>query len=225
MGDPADEQQSELEALEAIYCDDFEYTTKNPPRFSILLKDDCSGRAVKLVVEFPPKYPHVSPNITCMPASEILKHQAEQLTAKLQAEAAASVGEVVIFTLAQCTLEFLAEIPANGEEVEEEVDPLAKPRPTDAAAIRHGNCVTLENFMEWKKKFDKERAQIIDGRAKAKLAEMELKKDRLTGRQYFNKMAANINWELFEDDSGIFADDEELPEFDDDDEWRFPAWR
>mmetsp|Transcript_32798 Transcript_32798/g.58818 ORF Transcript_32798/g.58818 Transcript_32798/m.58818 type:complete len:227 (-) Transcript_32798:419-1099(-) len=218
MTDCKEEQQSELEALEAIYADDFKLTPDmEPARFAINVNQE-GGEGLKVIlnVEYTPEYPNEVPLIRVDPISGIAKDKSERITQVLRQTAEENLGAVMVFTLVSTTLELLENLPGAAAPVEEEDSGggLKKPKIDDSVAIKHGNLVTRELFAEWKQKFDVERAGWGAAKRAAKEKEMALKKDRLTGRQFFNKMSANIDWELFN------AEDEDLDDldFNDDDE-------
>eukprot|EP01004_Peranema_trichophorum_P008768 NODE_7518_length_769_cov_29.532508_g6907_i0.p1 GENE.NODE_7518_length_769_cov_29.532508_g6907_i0~~NODE_7518_length_769_cov_29.532508_g6907_i0.p1 ORF type:complete len:213 (+),score=64.43 NODE_7518_length_769_cov_29.532508_g6907_i0:74-712(+) len=211
MGDPSEEQQSEIEALQAIYADDFKVVDTNPTRFQLNLSNN--GCVMHLIVEYTSKYPQTKPNVSVNPISGVTKQQSDRLTKSLLKTVEENVGTVMVFTLAQTVLDFLETLNTGDEEEEETGTGLQKPVINTAAAIRHGTSVTRENFFEWKKNFDTERAKSREEFMKEREREMELKKDRLTGRQFFNKMASNIDWDLFNPDEELddmeFESDEE----------------
>eukprot|EP00996_Jenningsia_fusiforme_P002661 NODE_3484_length_969_cov_18.022826_g3198_i0.p1 GENE.NODE_3484_length_969_cov_18.022826_g3198_i0~~NODE_3484_length_969_cov_18.022826_g3198_i0.p1 ORF type:complete len:216 (+),score=46.95 NODE_3484_length_969_cov_18.022826_g3198_i0:81-728(+) len=199
-----EEQTGELEALAAIYADDFEIMQDTPPiRLRVCLTGGDDHK-VQLVVEFPRSYPEVAPVVSAVPLSNILKVTTDRLATHLASVAAENVGSVMVFTLVQEVMDFLEALEGEAEpEVDDDPGRLKKPVINDAAAIRHGNNVTRENFEEWKRRFDKERDAKALLRQKARDKEMEGRKDRLTGRQYFAKMSAGIDWELFNAEEGL----------------------
>jgi len=213
MADPAEEQAAELEALRAIYADDFEVSeTAVPTRFSIRLTHEPSEGKVLLTIGYTPQYPNEPPNITVQSLSNVGKERAEAIAKVLQKEAAEGVGEVMVFSLVSRTLECLEELPVAAPQEEDSGTGLRKPKIDDSAAIRHGTLVTRENFLEWKRKFDLERTTWGEARQAARAKDMELKKDRLTGRQFFTRLSAanaNIDWALFN------AENDDLDDFDD----------
>eukprot|EP00667_Euglena_gracilis_P021073 EG_transcript_22956 len=201
--DPAEEQATELEALEAIYGADLERTAgSNPPRFSIKLGvEQGDGPKVQLVITYTSNYPNDVPGISVQPLSGLAKEKAEIMTKLLIKEAEDNIGSVMVFSLVSKTMEFLENLPTAAAAAEEDQGTgLRKPKVDDSAAIKHGTLVTKENFLEWKQRFDVERAAWGDALRVARAKEMELKKDRLTGRQFFARVSAtnaNIDWELF----------------------------
>eukprot|EP00668_Euglena_longa_P028980 GGOE01036318.1.p1 GENE.GGOE01036318.1~~GGOE01036318.1.p1 ORF type:complete len:234 (+),score=62.40 GGOE01036318.1:30-704(+) len=213
MGDPAEEQAAELEALDAIYGDDLERTEgSSPARFSIKLGvERADGPKVALVITYTPNYPNDVPAINVQPLSGLAKDKAETMTKLLIKEAEENVGSIMVFSLVSKTMEFLENVPSASAVEEDQGPGLRKPRVDDSAAIKHGTLVTKENFLEWKQHFDVERATWGDALRAARAKEMELKKDRLSGRQFFARVSAanaNIDWELFN------AEQEDLDDLD-----------
>jgi|Transcript_34887 hypothetical protein len=214
MADPEEEQAAELEALEAIYADDFQRQEGlQPARFSIKMTNEDGDVHVQLTIEYTADYPNELPMINLQPLSNIAKDKTESITKVLRQEAEDNVGAVMVFSLVSKTQECLAEMPDTSAKADDDESGsgLRKPKVDDSAAIRHGTLVTRENFLEWHEKFEIERKSWGEAKRVARAKEAELKKDRLTGRQFFTKMAAanaSIDWDLFN------ADDEDLDDMD-----------
>lgn len=224
MTDFKEEQASEMEALQAIYGDDFKRL--GGERFQVNVSDG-NGHGVGIVVEYTSDYPSTLPLLSCMPTAGLTKQKAEIVSKRLLAMAKENLGSVMIFTLAQSAADILAEVAAGIDSgaadsaaaaAEEEFGGgLRKPKINEAAAIRHGKLCTRELFYEWKLKFDLERKALKMAQNAEREREKELKKDRLTGKQYFDKVSANIDWELFNPDEDL-PDDAEVEDADDDDD-------
>ena len=72
-----EEQEQEIEALKVIFLDEFLLTYESPFKFELTIhtdwdEDDLNFIKVKLIVEFPEKYPEVPPKAVFKNLSENL---------------------------------------------------------------------------------------------------------------------------------------------------------
>lgn len=77
-----EEQEQEIEALKVIFLDEFLLTYESPFRFELTIhtdrdEDDLNFIKVKLIVEFPEKYPEVPPKALFKNLSEMLLEPSE----------------------------------------------------------------------------------------------------------------------------------------------------
>jgi len=112
--DPEEEQQNEMEALEAIFADDFKVVSSEVPRqFELLLQPNADGTdnhvALRLIVELPPNYPEVEANVRLRNEKGLRESDMTELQSILTERNAALVGEVSIFSLSESLREYLVE--------------------------------------------------------------------------------------------------------------------
>eukprot|EP01027_Heterolobosea_sp_BB2_P011634 GEZU01016931.1.p1 GENE.GEZU01016931.1~~GEZU01016931.1.p1 ORF type:complete len:266 (+),score=76.03 GEZU01016931.1:25-798(+) len=236
-----EEQTNEIEALKAIYLDDFEEVDTKPMKFKINIYphtgegDDVNFVGATLQVTYTPKYPEELPIVNVFPLNGLTKAEADELKAFLDQVAQDNLnGMVMIFTLAseaqqwllqrndrreqeQNEMNLAAELAKKEEEKKKELAKLTRFSDVEGVEEKRlkGTPVTIEAFREWKIKFDEERL------AKQKQAEQEAektintqKKVRMTGRQLFESRAASSVLVFDEElfDDGTFEADVEVDE-------------
>ncbi|XP_028549538.1 RWD domain-containing protein 1 [Dendrobium catenatum] len=220
----AQDQEMEIEALEAILMDDFKeidpsesgVSTTNRC-FQITLspqEDDLDASnytpvQLALIFSHTEKYPDEPPLLNVKSIRGIKTDDLNMLQEKLGREAYESLGMAMIYTLATSAKEWLHE--KYGQTVLDEV--LEEPASTkDDIIIPHGEPVTTETFLAWRERFE---AELALERAKL-MPESALtapKDKRLTGRQWFEsgRAAAKGPTTVSED-----SEEEEEIDFDDD---------
>ncbi|KAJ3671192.1 hypothetical protein LUZ60_008618 [Juncus effusus] len=230
MTDHAQEQEMEIEALEAILMDEFqeidssESGLKTSNRcFQILISpqddsfDESSQVPVQLALIFAhtEKYPDEPPLLNVRSVKGIRPDDLALLKEKLDNEAKENLGMSMVYTLATSAKEWLTE-KFSGEEEEEEPE---KKETEDEVIIPHGEAVTVESFIAWRERFE---AELALERAKL-MPESALtapKEKRLTGRQWYeagrhtSKGAVAADEDSEEEEEDIDFDED----FEDDDE-------
>lgn len=227
MTDYVQEQEMEIEALQAILMDDFKeidpsesgLNTSNRC-FQITLSpqedeaDEATTIPVQLALIFShtEKYPDEPPHLNLKSLRGIQYEDLRNLKEKLEQEASENLGMAMVYTLVTSAQEWLSERfgqDANVENSEEEETE------KDDIIVPHGEPVTVETFLAWRERFE---AELALERAKL-MPESALtapKEKKLSGRQWFEsgravaKGAVPVNEESDEDD------DEDI-DFDDDD--------
>ena len=119
----SEEQEQELEALEAIYGDDFKRLALSPARFSVAVRDEesTSNDPVQLIFSLPVGYPELVP---CgVRAHQVAAHLEQgraleailalKLTDALEQSAQEALGAEAIFPLVEMAKEWLAEMRAE----------------------------------------------------------------------------------------------------------------
>ncbi|MED6162105.1 hypothetical protein PIB30_067203 [Stylosanthes scabra] len=237
MTDYTQEQEMEIEALEAILMDEFKEIHSGESGLSTssrcfqitvsaqLIYCGISLRAFELIVlqrmpfdqsqlalifSHTEKYPDEPPLLNVKSLQGINTEDLKNLKEKLKQEASENLGMAMIYTLVTSAKEWLAERFQDTEALEAEAEEAAK----DDVVIPHGEPVTLETFLAWRERFE---AELALERAKL-MPESALavpKEKKLSGRQWFESgrakgAAAAINEESEEED-------EEDIDFDDDD--------
>ncbi|MED6159481.1 hypothetical protein PIB30_042679 [Stylosanthes scabra] len=224
MTDYTQEQEMEIEALEAILMDEFKEihsgesglsTSNRCFQITVSAQDDDDGLSnnpaqLALIFSHTEKYPDEPPLLNVKSLQGINTEDLKNLKEKLKQEASENLGMAMIYTLVTSAKEWLAERFQDTEALEAEAEEAAK----DDVVIPHGEPVTLETFLAWRERFE---AELALERAKL-MPESALaapKEKKLSGRQWFESgrakgAAAAINEESEEED------DEDI-DFDDDD--------
>lgn len=202
MSDHVQEQEMEIEALQAILMDDIKEIDHNDSGlgtknrcFQITLSpqeddlDEANYTPVQLALIFShtEKYPDEPPLLNVKSIRGIKPEDLQLLKEKLAQEAADNLGMAMIYTLVTSTQEWLSEKFGQEDVVEdsEEAD-TAK----EDIIIPHGDAVTVETFMAWRERFE---AELALERAKL-MPESALtapKEKKLTGRQWFESGRAS----------------------------------
>ncbi|XP_057976924.1 uncharacterized protein LOC131164029 isoform X4 [Malania oleifera] len=224
MTDYVQEQEMEIEALEAILMDDFKEihsgesglnTSNRCFQVTLSPQDDEADESVTtpvqlaLIFSHTEKYPDEPPLLNVKSLRGIPAGDLKILKEKLEQEASENLGMAMVYTLVTSVKEWLCErfcqddSATNAEEDDTEKDDVIVP---------HGEPVTVDTFLAWRERFE---AELALERAKL-MPESALaapKEKRLSGRQWFEsgkvKGAAPIT-------EGSDEEDVEDIEFDDD---------
>ncbi|WOL03026.1 RWD domain-containing protein 1 [Canna indica] len=231
MADYAQEQEMEIEALQAILMDEIEeidvsesgLSTQNRC-FRILLTpqdndfDESTSTPVKMALIFShtENYPDQPPLLNLMSVRGIRPEDLTNLKEKLLQEASENLGMAMVYTLVTSAKEWLSEKYGNEDAVEDSEDTDAA---KDEVIVPHGEPVTLESFIAWRERFE---AELALERAKLmpESALTATKEKKLTGRQWFEsgrhamKGAATVAEESEEEEDIEFDDDFEDDEDD-----------
>eukprot|EP01119_Soliformovum_irregulare_P006876 TRINITY_DN19296_c0_g1_i1.p1 TRINITY_DN19296_c0_g1~~TRINITY_DN19296_c0_g1_i1.p1 ORF type:complete len:221 (-),score=58.03 TRINITY_DN19296_c0_g1_i1:122-784(-) len=218
-----DDQSMEVEALKAIYGEDFHELESNAYKnFEIHLvpfpgEEEKNFVGITLEMKFPPDYPSVLPTFTLKDPVEIDEEQISWLESKLAQVAEESLGTQMTFNLASTLKEWLDDNNFSKRELEKQKR--LKQEEEREARRRLGTALTRDNFHTWAERFYGRREE-----EERKLNADKLK--RLTGRQLFEAKpemmtsdasfteedegeSVAVDWSLFKDDL-----EEELPEDD-----------
>ncbi|XP_058068160.1 uncharacterized protein LOC131217277 isoform X1 [Magnolia sinica] len=226
MSDYAQEQEMEIEALQAILMDDIKEIdssdsglSTNNQCFQITLspQDDDLDESIYTPVELAlifshtEKYPDEPPLLNVKSLRGIKPEDLKILKEKLQREASENLGMAMVYTLVTSAKEWLCEKFGQDAQVEEsEENDTAK----DDIIIPHGEPVTVETFLAWRERFE---AELALERAKL-MPESALtvsKEKKLSGRQWFESGRAVAKGAV-QVTEGSEGEDEEDIEFDDD---------
>ncbi|ODN03770.1 RWD domain-containing protein 1 [Orchesella cincta] len=192
--DYAEEQQSELEALEAIYPSEYTILSDDPVSFTIITRtaefeDTGDGYTALLKFTFTPKYPEEIPEIEVVPSEEddqtnLEPEECEDLVRVLAEQAEENTGMAMVFTLVSAALEWLNERwDASIQEKEAAEEKKRMQEEEEEHKRFEGTRVTIQTFIEWKTKFDAEMA--ILRRKDFDIKEKETTNKKLTGRELF----------------------------------------
>ncbi|KAF7724887.1 RWD domain-containing protein 1 [Apophysomyces ossiformis] len=188
MTDYAEEQQNELEALESIYPDEF--TALGDKEFTITISPEEQNEDVPLTlslhVKFTPCYPDELPEYDFeVTQGTLTDAQQERIMNALKTAGDESLGMAMIFTMASFMKDELNEIVMDSQRSQREAEEEKRRKEEEAEMAKfRGTKVTIERFMEWKKKFDKEMAAKED---QEKIQRAKELKNKLTGRQLFEQ--------------------------------------
>lgn len=229
MTDYLQEQEMEIEALEAILMDEFKEIhsgesglSTSKPCYQISISpqddedDDSASKPVQVALIFShtEKYPDEPPLLNVRNIRGFSTEDLRILKEKLEQEASENLGMAMVYTLVTSAKEWMSErFRQDGDGEGAADDESAK----DEVIVPHGEPVTVETFLAWRERFE---AELALERAKLmpESALKEPKEKRLTGRQWFEsgRAVAAARGTLTNKEES----DEELEEdidFDDDD--------
>jgi len=201
MTDYAQEQEMEIEALEAILMDDFKEihsgesglaTTNRCFEIKISPQDDEEDESstpvqLALIFSHTEKYPDEPPLLNVKSLRGIQVEDLRILKEKLQQEASEILGMAMVYTLVTSAQEWLSERFGQDASIENAEAEVAA---TSDIVIPHGEPVTIDTFMVWRERFE---AELALERAKL-MPESALtapKEKKLTGRQWFESGRAS----------------------------------
>eukprot|EP01105_Mastigella_eilhardi_P005427 TRINITY_DN17146_c0_g1_i1.p2 TRINITY_DN17146_c0_g1~~TRINITY_DN17146_c0_g1_i1.p2 ORF type:complete len:237 (-),score=80.24 TRINITY_DN17146_c0_g1_i1:99-761(-) len=215
----------EVEALQAIYGQDFTLLESGPYVFTIQIvcppaKHFAEEAQFVLQVSFTPFYPNELPLLVLRDPKNVSAEEMLQMDQVMQVEAQRNAGSAMIYCVAQRAKEWLEERRAQYEPPK-----LVEKEPE----VRHGTIVTPQSFTKWWSRFLKDHPEKMPQLPIA--ATTSSGKVPLTGRQMFERdttMVASdaqftestnapaVDWSLFsaeeeeaeeEEDTGITFDD------------------
>jgi len=195
-----EEKAMELEALMAIYMDDFQMVDEDHFIISLVpnpgSEDDIVG--VEMEVKYTAGYPQEAPILHLKSKKGVTKSQCVELEEKIKTQAADSLGTAMIFTLAQTVKDWLDE--HNREPADDIEDDIVDEKEDEATEV--GTPITVETFLAWKAAFDMEMAEL--NKNKIDLERLR----RPTGRQLFE-----IDASLILSDASILEDGDQVAVF------------
>lgn len=227
MTDYVQEQEMEIEALEAILMDDFKEihsgesglnTSNRCFQITLYPQDDeadesNSSPSVQLALIFShtERYPDEPPLLNVRSLKGIQLGDLATLKQKLEIEASENLGMAMIYTLVTSAKDWLLERFAQDGDTENAVEDEVE---KDEIIVPHGEPVTIETFLAWRERFE---AELALERAKL-MPDSALtapKEKKLTGRQWFESGRASVKGTASVGDES--EDGEEDIDFDDDD--------
>eukprot|EP00050_Salpingoeca_kvevrii_P012192 m.20889 g.20889 ORF g.20889 m.20889 type:complete len:235 (+) comp3874_c0_seq1:48-752(+) len=220
--DYAQEQADEIEALQSIFPEDIAPLTETqfvltvradePIAYPEDYEDQEATDYIKIKVSYTATYPDEAPELDVTEAAGSSDEQLEELTAKMNEAIEDSLGMPMVFSIHAAAKEWLeARNEAIAERIENERRAAAEAAAeAELAELTKGTLVTADTFEEWRLKFMEEfRAKQDPIKAK----KLEMRKNRLTGRQLFerdSKLAESGNTLIEDDevdiDESVFAD-------------------
>ncbi|KAF2735239.1 RWD-domain-containing protein [Polyplosphaeria fusca] len=186
-----DEQREEREVLEAIFPDEITDVSETEFRVSILLDvhreddDEEEPPTIILNVQLPPDYPEEAPRLDISNPPNALKYSyldvqedKARLLSSLSDTIEENMGMAMVFTLVS-TLKDGAELLISERQKAKQALAEIEAQKVEEEENRkfHGQAVTRESFLEWRKKFRKEAEE--ERERKEKEAEEEMKRKRV----------------------------------------------
>ncbi|KAG2522537.1 hypothetical protein BBO99_00005959 [Phytophthora kernoviae] len=204
MTDYKEEQSMEVEALEAIYMDDFTKLSDDPLSFQVRVVPNQDGKnnfvAMTLKVDIPATYPDVEPTLEIILNKGLSDRQHKEMKELLTQQIEENMGMAMMYTLCEAVREYLVENNREGNdgsehqemlrrmetrkkkedkvEAEKEEEAMAR---SQEKRVFHGTPVTVETFAVWKEKFEAEM------QTTPKTSVKDEASAKLTGRQLWNK--------------------------------------
>uniref|UniRef100_A0A8V0YPV2 RWD domain-containing protein 1 n=1 Tax=Gallus gallus TaxID=9031 RepID=A0A8V0YPV2_CHICK len=201
MTDYSEEQRNELEALESIYPDSFTVLSEKPTTFTITVtseageNDETLGTCLNcsywhqddvqttLKFTYREKYPDETPLYEIVSQENLEDNDVTGIINLLEQQAEENLGMVMIFTLVSAVQEKLNEIVDQIKTRREEEKKQKEREAEEEEKQRfHGTPVTIENFLNWKAKFD---AELLEIKRKKMKEEEQAGKNKLSGKQLF----------------------------------------
>lgn len=203
MTDYGQDQEMEIEALQAILMDDIREVDGNESGldaqgrcFQITLspkdedEDEPTDIPVRVALTFShtANYPDEPPLLVLKSLQGMKAEDLRLLKEKLEQEAMENLGMAMIYTLVTSAKEWLREKFGHTEDFENGDDEDAA---KDEIIVPHGEAVTMETFNAWRERFEAEQAL-----ERAKLMPdsslTAAKEKKLTGRQWFESGRALV---------------------------------
>jgi hypothetical protein len=196
-----DEQAAELEALEAIFMDDFKLVdgpdSARGARFEISLAPDAPPDVrLRMIFEHPSGYPEESVVVTAHALSGVSAPMRKALQEFCGDIARQNVGIPSVFTICEEVRSWIQDNLGEEEDVSSDSDADASQFETqDASAVAKvevvaskaiGTPVTVESFMAWREAFLEEM-----NRAKGTDEKLDVNQ-KVTGRELFEQSKAIV---------------------------------
>lgn len=127
-----EDQENEMEALEAIFEKDFSVKSKSPPSYQVLLEpcpgegDEVNHVRVMLKVTYPKNYPQSLPQMTIEAITGLNDKKIATMLGIANKAAKENAGEVCIFTVTEAVKEWLADNNEKEKTAHEEMLDRAK---------------------------------------------------------------------------------------------------
>lgn len=194
-----DEQLEELEAIQAIYPDDYKLLIEDPViKFTLKVRSDDEDASdhITMEIKFPDTYPEVIPEIMLSSATGVPRSLLNELTDTLNNTANDNIGMIMVFQIYSDCKDWLENyIQTNSESKQKAIEAQKKIDEANAKK-RHGTMVTKDNFLVWRERFEVEMLE-KERREAAELAAQLAKKggkgakdtkyNKLTGKEIFER--------------------------------------
>ncbi|KAG0729526.1 RWD domain-containing protein 1 [Chionoecetes opilio] len=144
---------------------------------------EVSPAAITLRFEYTPTYPDEPPLMEVLPEENMEEEELEHLKEQLMEQCAENLGMVMVFTLVSHALEWLSTHKEGLARTAKEEKELEKKELEEAERKKfEGTRVTVETFLAWKAKFDKELFALRSEKERD-----DEKNKKFTGRELFQK--------------------------------------
>lgn len=145
-------QDDEIEALSAIYGDDWVTIDSESRNYCIKIKDENSENVILMEILFPPYYPKTSPPQYTLSAPWLRREEKISLEDALADIYCANIGESVIFLWVERIREYLQE--KSGVRQENPVSPSSSHDDTDEISNEEDDCAEY-SFTKIQEELDK----------------------------------------------------------------------
>lgn len=227
--DYEEEQNTELEALESIYCGELDILGSDPHRFCIKIKseeydiDKEEGLACSIKFTLTPKYPEELPEVEILETDNFQENYESELQDALSESANENLGMAMIFSLVSTAQEWLNNKWDDIKKSKElEKEKRLKEVEEEERKRFEGTRVTVESFFNWKKAFDEELGINIKQKE-------DKDNKKLTGKELFlqdktlidsdlkfledNGDSVKVDESLFQDLDDLDLDDEDFSDY------------
>ncbi|KAK0549817.1 Protein gir2 [Tilletia horrida] len=211
----------ELEVLQSIYMDDeLQILPENvlqiriePDRDALTAEEREGAPTLAFHITYTPEYPDELPAMEIETTEGELEEESiqELLTSVKEMGQADCLGMAMVFTLASHLREELTSYLRRRVQKAEEERTRARDAEIEEEQQKFkGTAVTVERFMEWRKKFDAERAAAKAAEDEAQMKGLSAKekedfrrmRNKLSGRQIFSKASSVEAEQEDEDEEG-----------------------
>ncbi|KAL8118705.1 uncharacterized protein LOC141723915 isoform X1 [Apium graveolens] len=170
MTDYLQEQEMEIEALEAILMDEFKEihssesglnTSNRCYQITLSPEDDEFDNSITtpvqlgLIFSHTERYPDEPPLLNVISLKGIQTSDLKSLRDRLEQEASENLGMAMVYTLFSTAKEWLAERFAQDDN---DAVAEAEERAKDEIIVPHGEPVTVDTFLAWRERFEAELA-------------------------------------------------------------------
>ncbi|KAL7420615.1 hypothetical protein Q5752_004566 [Cryptotrichosporon argae] len=210
--------EEEFEVLESIFPDELEKTSETQVRIRIEPDEQSSSHPLTLVlvVDYPPAYPEVIPDLALEEIDEELgelhEGEVDVILAQLRETAEESLGMAMTFTIATAAREALAAVVRTRLVREQEADDArARQYEEEEARKTRGTPLTTERYLAWRAAFraeikrrrEKEEEDRVRALPPKEREDYRKRRDRPSGKQLFetSKVLANSDEALYDDDA------------------------
>ncbi|CAI5732606.1 unnamed protein product [Hyaloperonospora brassicae] len=191
----------EVEALEAIYMDDFTKLSEVPLVYQVHVVPNQDGEnnfvALLLKAEIPETYPDAMPKLEVVVEKGLADRQVKEVKDLLDQQVNENMGMAMMYTLSEAVREYLVDNNREGNDgsehqemlrrmeqkkkTEEKVEANKLEQATADEELNqrevHGTPVTVETFAAWKEKFT------VEMQSTKKVSLKDEATAKLTGRQ------------------------------------------
>uniref|UniRef100_A0A7S3GEZ7 RWD domain-containing protein n=1 Tax=Palpitomonas bilix TaxID=652834 RepID=A0A7S3GEZ7_9EUKA len=216
--DYKEEQEMEIEAIQAIYPESVNIMEEGKKYSIELLPSKDYGDPISMLVEYTDTYPEEKPKLRVL---GLLHAHEQELLAELDEMMEESLGAPMVFELASHATEWVEAKMEGGEgagkarfeeytgDTVEDPEEVMKSGETrhDPRMLDHGTMVTPETFAEWKERFDAEMG----------ISHATTDEEHLSGKQWFfaHSRSVKIREKAFAESAGAGGNEGDEEAYDD----------